>query len=772
MHHGTAGIKGSPLSIYYLFISLPLGSNYGAGDQPTCTSGGGTVSAMDPNTWLDRSGGRPRRPWPPADHPALLHEGLRSFLCTGSTDPPEGAEGLLKFLKTPSIRAVPHRGDRLGDVCDKKDINMEKAAIGGERRFPLVGLRADTSSEQAQPILSQGPAPLEVSDTEDDLTFGPHPVAYQGYEGFATGAFPGFPPPPPRQEASEKEPKGPWWREMLASPVKRLKLTGWASPWKENPPRLDLPPAEPEITHVEGTKATTAQKPTTAKANDRSRPKPHRLDLAPRKTGLMQRKCGRSHAVGLAKNKTLRNRAVANIVASYYSNSSIAAKNSKRRMVDKLLKAANLDFPLTPLHIKTVAGALKDAGYKSTFSYLIEMKTMHIELDHTWSSLLDRHFKLCMAAAKRNVGPRKKAPEVPEDIWVNHPLLEDPSNQGTKVGLAAHLFACGVYWMMREIEIANLSAKDIKFDSNNRLVTVLFINSKGDQEARGVSRTLQCICKEGCTLKCPYAVLEVLVNYAGLKGSPNAMISTTANGKQRATKKDLVDAWRSLYGTQITGHSARRSGALQYIRKGWAVSQVGYLGRWKSNIILEYAQEALESMAVNVGVAFGHSDYLKDPSTVEKEITSLSNRQTTPTGDRNDEGHEDKRVVVSRLAAELRLFKSESKDAVKGLGEAIKELEAKLGNNTKYLPPLVRSGRHQVFHRNTRTLVYAHSAMWRTMCGWNYYGSTYEFVEGDATMVTCNKCMSTAPSKEECESVDKDHGPLGVAAANKQLQIR
>lgn len=201
---------------------------------------------------------------------------------------------------------------------------------------------------------------------------------------------------------------------------------------------------------------------------------------------------------------------------------------------------------------------------------------------------------------------------------------------------------------------------------------------------------------------------------------------------------------------------ARRSGALQYIRKGWAVSQVGYLGRWKSNIILEYAQEALESMAVNVGVAFGHSDYLKDPSTVEKEITFLNSRQAAPTRDYNTEGHEDKRIVVSKLAAELRLFKTESKDAVKGLGDAIKELEVKLGNNTKYLPPLVRSGRHQVVHRNTRTLVYAHSAMWKTICGWNYYGSSYEFVEGNATMVTCNKCLSTAPSKEECESVDKD----------------
>ena len=193
--------------------------------------------------------------------------------------------------------------------------------------------------------------------------------------------------------------------------------------------------------------------------------------------------------MGLAKNKTLRNRAVANIVASYYSNASVAAKNSKRRMESKLLSAAHLDFPLTPLHIKTVAGALKEAGYKSTFSYLIEMKTMHIELDHPWSPLLDRHFKLCMAAAKRNVGPKKKAPEVPEEIWANQPLLEDMSDSGTKVGLAAHLFACGVHWMMREIELANLSAKDIKFDSHNRLVTVLFVNSKGDQESRGVEET-------------------------------------------------------------------------------------------------------------------------------------------------------------------------------------------------------------------------------------------------------------------------------------------
>lgn len=181
------------------------------------------------------------------------------------------------------------------------------------------------------------------------------------------------------------------------------------------------------------------------------------------------------------------------------------------------------------------------------------MKTMHIELDHPWSPLLDRHFKLCMAAAKRNVGPKKKAPEVPEEIWANQPLLEDMSDSGTKVGLAAHLFACGVHWMMREIELANLSAKDIKFDPHNRLVTVLFVNSKGDQESRGLSRTLQCICKEGCALRCPYSVLEVLISYAGLKGSPEAMLSTT----QKAAEIVPRSANWSMLGAHSTVPSSR-----------------------------------------------------------------------------------------------------------------------------------------------------------------------------------------------------------------------
>ena len=102
------------------------------------------------------------------------------------------------------------------------------------------------------------------------------------------------------------------------------------------------------------------------------------------------------------------------------------------------------------------------------------------------------HFKLCMAAAKRGVGPRKKAAEVPENKWTDHSLLENTANEGGKVNLSAHLFACGVHWMMREIELAGLASEDVKFDCSARLVT---INWREGHK----SRTLQCVSKEVVT---------------------------------------------------------------------------------------------------------------------------------------------------------------------------------------------------------------------------------------------------------------------------------
>jgi hypothetical protein len=86
-----------------------------------------------------------------------------------------------------------------------------------------------------------------------------------------------------------------------------------------------------------------------------------------------------------------------------------------------------------------------------------------------------------------------------------------------------HLFATGVRWMLREIEVAALTCNDVKLDSTSRMVTLTWTESKTDTAARGISRTMQCICADTCDLKCPYAVMEVLVNHAALKGAPQGL---------------------------------------------------------------------------------------------------------------------------------------------------------------------------------------------------------------------------------------------------------
>lgn len=69
--------------------------------------------------------------------------------------------------------------------------------------------------------------------------------------------------------------------------------------------------------------------------------------------------------------------------------------------------------------------------------------------------------------------------------------------------------------------------------------------------------------------------------------------------KQTPSKYAMVNTWRAYLGEDVSGHSARRTGALKYIREGWSISQVAHLGRWKSSAIVLYAEEALETMPAN-----------------------------------------------------------------------------------------------------------------------------------------------------------------------------
>ena len=283
---------------------------------------------------------------------------------------------------------------------------------------------------------------------------------------------------------------------------------------------------------------------------------------------------------------------------AYYANSSRKAKASIRRTVNKIL--ANLGVKglreCWSVHVLEQVGAvLRSSEYKAGVTYLAEYKNMLIEKGESWTHQLQHAFIQASRALKRARGPAKKAMEVEQDRWMEAYRREQNEATMGPVHNPALMFAFATTWMLREVELAAIHKEDIMIEPKERIVSLTLRISKGDQEALGLKRTLQCDCQEcDWSEPCPFNISK-----AALDNTP-IEVDKIAHGDDEGEveKSQIVGAWRKLFGSKVSGHSGRRTGALQYIRRGWHVPQVAYLGRWKSNVILQYAEEALETMPV------------------------------------------------------------------------------------------------------------------------------------------------------------------------------
>ena len=65
----------------------------------------------------------------------------------------------------------------------------------------------------------------------------------------------------------------------------------------------------------------------------------------------------------------------------------------------------------------------------------------------------------------------------------------------------------------------------------------------------------------------------------------------------RPSKENVLNSWSHAAGTKLGGHSARRSGALFYVRAGLTIPEITFLGRWHSDLVFRYAEEAWEDKA-------------------------------------------------------------------------------------------------------------------------------------------------------------------------------
>ena len=223
---------------------------------------------------------------------------------------------------------------------------------------------------------------------------------------------------------------------------------------------------------------------------------------------------------------------------------------------------------------------------------------------------------------------------------------------------------------------------------------------------------MQCLCdKRVCDISCPFHVSVRLLDRMAALNLHSACIDQ--KGKH-GTKAQLISDWQLLFGTKVSGHSARRTGALRYIRRGWAIPQIAYLGRWKSSVIYEYAAEALESLPVNAGAAFSNMGGFS------------SNQQPLPP--LQGPSDEERENIKNYLLAELDMAKADQRKAVQALDTEVDNMRKRSLANGDRLPPVVQATSSKVVHYNMDIASCSPPQAWRTLCGWHYHRSDFVFI--------------------------------------------
>ena len=433
-------------------------------------------------------------------------------------------------------------------------------------------------------------------------------------------------------------------------------------------------------------------------------------------------------------------RALEKLERDFEAPNSRKTKNAVRATVEAVIKEGlnqGQTQPASLQKLKLLAGCLKEAGYKSAGNYLAEYKLMHVEGGFNWSHQLQRCLQQCRRAADRARGPKRKAKEVRTfSEGGNFTVAKVRPTGRSSLPTAKQGFEFGVIWMLREAELSLVQKDHLTFDHEKRLTTFTLPKSKTDQEEETVTRVLQCLCDpEACKPDCPFLVSFTLCEEMTLAGVQRA--GELRNGKL-ATKTQVVAQWRKLYGPEVSGHSARRTGALRLIRNGWSLSQVAFLGRWQSDVVYSYAAEALASLPVNNTQAFPN-----DGKKGERLTELLENQALTRTAQALTRTEQ----VKTYLLGELEAFKQDQTAVTRALQEEVEGLRTKERVNQGLIPTWVQSGQSRITHLTAPHAYCSPPALWKTLCGWHFHQANFVFLDDLGEAVQCQKCRELAPSK-------------------------
>ena len=305
--------------------------------------------------------------------------------------------------------------------------------------------------------------------------------------------------------------------------------------------------------------------------------------------------------------------------ADCHASSSAPAVKARRECVRQLLSQWQLTpFPITAWKLRALGASLKAGHYRSHASVVSQYKVDAEQRGQPVDGVLCRIIADINRSCRRGLGPPVRALALPFDCLDELPGGMQPWCEHGPVG-SRNCMVVGSWWLLREIEASTLRACLVTLEAKEFPCAVLLVQaSKSDTEALGVARAHSCICKAGCPCKdCPaHAVWDQLLllrhlfpaRHVGERPDDSLPLFPTAEGKvcsKSAMVATIVQAARHL-GTptrspngmlRLSGHSLRPTGAVGLSKLGLDLWTIQLLGRWGSDSVRTYVQEAAVSTA-------------------------------------------------------------------------------------------------------------------------------------------------------------------------------
>ena len=422
--------------------------------------------------------------------------------------------------------------------------------------------------------------------------------------------------------------------------------------------------------------------------------------LEPRGRGSLKRAIGAAFP-------NCRMSSIAALQEDFYANSSQASQASLWNTWTTLATAWGLPpIPITRELLLSVGASMKHAGYRSHKNYFYKAAQVHREtLGQDIPPDLHLLMQKILRSIKRGQGPTpfKDAFEL-ELFYVPLQRRMDITRSGDWFNdrFAARditLIAC--WWMLRGIEAAAARFQHIWFHETNitRFVYFTLPVQKNDPTGLCVTRGHPCACKTGePNALCPFHAMQrhmKRINHLFRNTPPEHLPLIPTDAGDFATKAHIMKIFSSAIGltdTPLTRpgprgeplprfgeHVCRVSGAQFLSRMGYSLEAIQLIGRWGSDAVKRYIQEAPLAATPShmVPSALPLTSNLQE--LVRTELTRLCNSWW----------------IISQ-------------------------------SGTAHIPAVPET---------------AQNARWRTLCGWHYGTAPYQKTWNRPTEHLCRKCF-------------------------------